>query len=174
MHTYRLIVAASLSLSLVLAACSENSSTTSSASSSDVPTWVLTTAPDNAETVLALKASAKEGDEVVLRGRIGGRMEPLTAGSSVFTVVDLQLPHCGQNPGDSCRTPWDYCCETPETIAANSATIQIVDAGGRSLDSSPAEHGFAPLDEVIVIGSVAPRPDDRVLTLRATGVYRVQ
>lgn len=174
MKTYRSAFVLILSFSLLLAACGENSSNIISGGASDVPTWVLTTEPDDAQSVSVLKASAKEDDKVVLRGRIGGRVQPLTDGSSVFTVVDLNIPYCGQNSGESCPTPWDYCCETSETIAMNSATIQIVDGEGRRLDSSPTEYGFAPLDEVVVVGSVAPRPDDRVLTVRATGVYRVQ
>ena len=87
--------------------------------------------------------------------------------------MDLSIPHCGENPDDACRMPWDYCCETPETIAANSATIQIVDADGQSNSISPMAHGFAALDEVIVIGVVAPRPAPEVLTIRATGLFRV-
>lgn len=161
-------------LLLQLSACSEQTADTSASEASAQAAWVLDSEPADASPVSVVKSTAAEGDTVVLRGRIGGRMEPMSAGSPVFTVVDLAVPHCGQIPGDNCPTPWDYCCEPAESMAANTATIQIVSADGRPLNTSPADEGFEPLDEVIVVGLVAPRPDDRVLTISATGVYRVQ
>ncbi|MFG0306753.1 MAG: hypothetical protein ACF8Q5_11130 [Phycisphaerales bacterium JB040] len=175
MEFTRSIASAALACSVLsLTACSEGEPSTTTSASESTPAWILASAPADARSVTDIKASAAEGDEVVLRGRIGGRHEPIGTGSPVFTVIDLGLAHCGQNEGDSCPTPWDYCCETPETITANSATVQIVNTDGGSIGTSPADHGFAPLDEVIVVGSVATRPDDRVLTIRATGVHRVQ
>ncbi len=156
----------------LLNGCGE-STQTGSAPATVAPSWVLTSAPAGAVAITDAKASATEGDEIIIRGRIGGRKEPLTEGSAVFTVVDLALPHCAQNPDDKCRTPWDYCCETQDTISANAATVQIVDESGRPISHSPAQHGFSALDEVIVVGVVAPRPNEQVLTVRATGLYRV-
>ncbi|MGP1272218.1 MAG: hypothetical protein ACTS22_02675 [Phycisphaerales bacterium] len=135
--------------------------------------WILTSAPADGLAVSQAKAEAKEGDRVVVRGRIGGRKHPLTDGSPVFTVMDLEIPHCGQIPGDSCGTPWDYCCETPESVTANSATVQIVDAQDQPVSQGASEGGLRPLDEVVVVGTVAPRPNADILTIRATGVYRV-
>ena len=127
--------------------------------------WVLTGEPAGAVGVAEVKASAQEGDTVVLRGRIGGRRDPMGEGSAVFTVMDLGLPHCGENPEDKCATPWDYCCEKPETIRANAATVQAPAAADGA--------GFRPLDEVVVVGTVGPRPNPDVLTVVASGVYRV-
>lgn len=138
------------------------------------PSWILTAAPENATSITDAKASAKEGDEIVLRGRIGGRKEPIGEGSPVFTMMDLAIPHCGQNPDDRCATPWDYCCETPETIATNSATVQVLDASGQSETTSLIASGLSALDEILVVGTVGPRPNDQVLTIRATGIYRVE
>ena len=95
----------------------------------------------------------------------------MTAGSPVFTVVDLEIPHCGQIPGDTCGTPWDYCCEPRDSLTANAATVQLVDSDGEPIAGGAGP--LRPLDEIVVIGSVGPRPDDQVLTIRATGVYRV-
>jgi hypothetical protein len=160
---------------LMLSACGESPDTkTTQSTDAPTPAWVLASAPAQASDVATAKQSAEEGDQITLRGRIGGRKDPIADGSPVFTIVDLAIPHCKQLHGDRCPTPWDYCCEDPRTLTDNAATVQIVDAQGRPIDASPAAHGFAPLDEVIVVGSVAPRPDDRVLTVRATAVHRVQ
>lgn len=171
------IVTSALSIAALLAmsACSE-SSTPAQPPSTDAtqtaspaaPAWVLAEAPAGDVSIIDAKANAKEGDLVVIRGRIGGRHAPLSKDSPVFTIVDLQLEYCGQNNDDACGTPWDYCCETPSTIAANSATVQVQ---GDGIDLGSA--GLEPLDEVILIGTVGPRPDDQVLTIRATGIYQV-
>ncbi|MFG0314793.1 MAG: hypothetical protein ACF8LL_11520 [Phycisphaerales bacterium] len=129
---------------------------------------MLTEAPGGDVSITEAKANAKEGDQIVVRGRIGGRHAPISADSPVFTVVDLSLPYCGQLNEDRCGTPWDYCCETPSTIASNSATVQVV---GDGVDLADA--GLEPLDEVVLIGTVGPRPDEQVLTIRASGVYPV-
>ncbi len=134
-------------------------------------TWLLAWSPQGATSVTDAKASAQEGDTVVIRGRIGGRRDPITGGSPVFTIVDLELPYCGQEVADGCGTPWDYCCETPDTISANSATVQVIDGAGSPIGDDLTSQGLSALDEVVVVGLVAARPSDAVLTVRATGVY---
>lgn len=131
--------------------------------------WLLTSAPAGAVSLTDAKASAKEGDEVVIRARIGGRKQPITPESAAFVVMDLAIPHCGENADDKCPTPWDYCCETPATIAANSATVIVVGEDGSS--QNPASVGLAALDEIVIIGTVGPRPTPEVFTVRATGIY---
>src|SRR5690606_34806163 len=82
----------------------------------DSPAWLLTSAPDAPVDVGAAKQSASEGDTIALRGRIGGRSDPMSADSAVFVVMDPAIPSCADNPGDTCATPWDYCCEPQEVI----------------------------------------------------------
>lgn len=158
---------------LVVTGCGGNDAEEQAAAPEAEPTYLLTAEPADGVSVSAAKATAQEGDEVVVRARIGGRMAPISEESGVFTVMDLEIPHCGQNKGDACPTPWDYCCETPETIKAHSATVQLIGADGTPIDHSPADDGLAPLDEVVLVGTVGPRPTEDVLTVRATGVYRV-
>jgi hypothetical protein len=151
-----------------------NGSSARNTNTASTPAWVLASSPGESLGIVDAKASASQGDEIVLRGRIGGRVEPLSEESPVFTIIDLSLPYCGEvNEDDNCPTPWDYCCDSPETIRANAATVQIVDETGTPVSDSPMTHGLEPLDEVIVTGTVGPRPTQDVLTVRATGVYRV-
>jgi hypothetical protein len=168
-------IALTTSTILILSGCSESTSSpkaqapsTESTEQTTAHSWVLTSAPEGDVSITEAKSSAKEGDQIVIRGRIGGRHAPITADSPVFTIVDLQLEYCGQTTDDKCGTPWDYCCETPTTIATNSATVQVQ---GDAIDLASA--GLEPLDEVVLIGTVAPRPDDQVLTVLATGIYPV-
>lgn len=168
-------IALTTSTILMLSGCSESASepqaqtpSTESTPETKAYAWVLTNAPEGDVSVTEAKSSAKEGDQIVIRGRIGGRHEPISADSPVFTIVDLGLEYCGQTTDDKCGTPWDYCCETPSTIASNSATVQVQ---GEAIDLTGA--GLKPLDEVVLIGTVGPRPDAQILTIRATGVYPV-
>lgn len=173
-------------LAIALGACSDSTPSTGvsdSASSSQqgtnptqppaASTWVLASAPAEAMSVTQAKSSASEGDTIAVRARIGGRMEPITGDSAVFTVMDLAIPSCAELEDDHCRTPWDYCCETPETIRANAATVQLVDESGAPIDIDPTTELDA-LDEIIIVGMVAPRPSPDVLTIKARGIYVVE
>jgi hypothetical protein len=167
-----------LSAAFLLTACEKPApSPTASTAPGSTPAaglaWVLTSMPEGAVPVGQLKADAKEGDRVVMRGRIGGRSEPMTSGSAVFVVMDLSIPSCAEVPDDKCPTPWDYCCEPRESLAANNATVMVVNPAGQAVDTDMRLAGFAPLDEVVVVGVVGPRPSPEVLTVRAEGVYRV-
>ena len=57
--------------------------------------------------------------------------------------------------------------------AIANATVQLVDADGTPLTADFATLGLEPLDEVVVVGTVGPRPDPKVLVIRATGVHKV-
>lgn len=132
------------------------------------------TAPANAMAVSELKASDKRDGEVVVRGRIGGRARPFVDGAAVFVLIDSKLKSCNELHGDDCRTPWDYCCETPESIAANTATIQIVDADGKPIrQGAEGEFGLKPLARVVIAGEIASRSADGNLLINARRI-RVQ
>ena len=132
--------------------------------------WLLREIPAGAVPVAEAKRTAREGDEVVIRGRIGGRRDPMTAGSAVFVMMDPAIPHCEIG---KCKAPWDYCCETPESITGNSATVKLVGVGGTVISVDLAEHAIKPLDEVVVVGTVGPRPNENVFVIHATKLYRV-
>lgn len=158
---------------LILAACSDQDPSRKSAQDQPPPQWLLTSEPSGAKSVADTKADASEGDTVVVRGRIGGRKQPMADDSPVFTIIDLSVPHCAEIPGDNCPTPWDYCCEPAESIRANAATVQLVDEQGEALTIGPKSAGLSELDELVIVGAVGPRPSEDVLTIVATGIYRV-
>lgn len=155
---------------LTLAACSKEQPT---AAAPESPAWLLAQAPADARTVGEIKPGASEGDAVTVRGRIGGSLKPITPGAAVFLIVDPAVPSCDQIPDDPCPTPWDYCCEPRENLAANTATVQLVAPDGSPLTADLAAAGLSPLDEVIITGAVAPRPNPQVLTIHATAIHKV-
>ena len=109
------------------------------------------TLPDG-KALHTVKASAKQGDSVVITGYIGGREEPFTAGRVLFLMVDAEkAPACTEG----CETPWDACCTASDEIAANSATIQVVDGTGQVLKVGlEGKGGLAPGATVTIAGKV--------------------
>ena len=170
MRTTTIVLTVAFAAALV--GCENRSSEQAAGAPGARPSWLLASAPADARPVAEAKADAAEGDRVVVRGVIGGRKAPMSAESGVFVMMDPSIPSC-LDEGDNCKTPWDYCCETPESITANNATVQLVDAAGKPLELDLASQGLSPLDELIVVGTVGPRPTEQVLTIRATAIYKV-
>lgn len=166
------------SMLIGLAGCGGESASSSNATGSTTggevveATWLVEQMPGTFEPVGEAKQTAQEGDEVIVFGRIGGRVKPMEPGSPVFLIVDKKIPHCGEmGDDDHCPTPWDYCCEPPDSLIANSATVQLVDVDGKTLKADPIAAGLKPLDEILVKGTVGPRPSEKVLTIKATEVH---
>jgi hypothetical protein len=133
---------------------------------------ILATAPATAQSIVEAKASAKAGDTVTIRGRVGGSDEPFIKNRAIFTLVDTAMPACSDDPSDTCKTPWDYCCEDPTDLAKKSATVQILGPDGQPLKMDvKGAAGLEPLAEVFVVGKVRPRENSDVLVVDATGVF---
>jgi len=132
--------------------------------------------PENAKDVSEIRKAGtlKAGDEVVLRGRVGGSKEPFVAGRAVFTLMGRGLKACNENPGDKCSRPWDYCCETKEEILGNSITVQVVDAKGQILRTDmKGRRGLKELSEMVVVGKVASA-DGKAVVVNATAIHAAQ
>lgn len=153
------------------AATSQTAGNSPAAAESSLPSslW-LANAPANAKPMAEVKKSAAVGQDVIVSGRIGGRKDPFVTGRAMFLLADRSLPSCTEKHGDGCPTPWDYCCETPETILANTGVVQIVGADGKPLKLGlEGLHGLQPLREVVIVGEVSNAGENVVIN--ATGIY---
>lgn len=130
-------------------------------------------APDGAKDVTEVKAAAKEGDTVVVRGKVGGTMEPFVAGrAAVMLGSEVSIDSCEVREGDGCETPWDYCCMTREAITAGTLTVQVVGADGKTLKVPlQGANGIDHLTVLVVKGTVGPRPDPAVLVVNAEAIH---
>ncbi|MBX3392751.1 MAG: hypothetical protein KF787_08895 [Phycisphaeraceae bacterium] len=132
--------------------------------------------PESAKDVSEVRKTGtlKVGDEVVLRGRVGGSREPFVAGRAVFTLMGRALKACNENPDDNCSKPWDYCCETKGDILANSVTVQVVDTKGQILRTDmKGRRGLKELSEIVVVGKVASA-DAKAVVVNAIAVHVTQ
>lgn len=131
----------------------------------------LAKAPAGPLSVLDLKSADRTGEEVVVEGQIGGQAAPFVEGRAMFTMTDLTLPVCDAAAGDSCETPWDSCCETPESIQANMITVQVVDENGDVVKHGiQGENGLKGLARLTVRGTVSQQSGD-VLVVDAREIY---
>ena len=161
----------SLLLLLALGACGADAATggpPSVAASPAMMKYVLAKDPGDAEGVKAAK-TAGVVERVTVLGRIGRRIEK---GFAMFTLVDTELPYCGEkNKEDKCTTPWDYCCEE-DKIPAYSLLVEVRGADGKPI-ATPALPDMRLLDLVKVTGKLVTDEHGN-LSLLADGLFRVQ
>ena len=133
---------------------------------------VLAAEPAGAKHVFALREQAsqvKDGEEIVVVGRIGGSKKPFT-GRASFTIVDASLKPCNELEGDTCEEPWDYCCDT-DRLPSGIATVKIVDVDGATIGMD-AKKDLALLElQTIVVKGKAKRDEAGNLTVLAPAVF---
>ena len=169
-------VLAGLTLTLALGwvmGCAEPSANVpgdSSAPPVDGSKYVLAAQPDGAKEVIQVREDAKDGDNVVIEGRIGGDVDPWIEGRAAFTIVDGSLKACSDIPGDACETPWDYCCET-DKLPTGTALVKVVDENGTLIDTDARK--LLPVKELstVVVQGKAQRDEAGNLTVLATGIF---
>lgn len=132
--------------------------------------YLLAEEPAEPKSVAEVKQSAQDGDEVTLVGRIGGSVSPFVSGRASFTVVDTSFVPCNEKDGDSCTTPWDYCCDT-DRLPGGTAVVKVVDGAGKTIAMDAKQDlGMKELQTVVVKGR-ANRDEAGNLTVLATAVF---
>lgn len=125
---------------------------------------------EEAETITALRAKAKPGEQVTLVGKVMGMMEPFVPNRAAFVAGDEETLVSCELLGDEnhCPTPWDVCCEDPGKIRASTATIQVVNENGDVIKQEiRGVNGLKELSRIRVRGVVAPQSSDEVLIVNA-------
>ena len=156
-------------------AASNQSATSGSAERQQAPTlpdgFFLSAAPSEVISVSQARGSAETGQDIAFTGYIGGRVEPFTEGRAVFLLADsAKAPQCTEG----CPAPHDACCVPRDVIAANSATVQVVDADGQPLKLDlNGLNGVVPGAEVTVVGTVR-EANDSLLIVDASGIVADQ
>lgn len=132
--------------------------------------YLLSAEPQAAKSILQVREESKQGDEVVLVGRIGGDVNPWVEGRAAFSLVDLSAKACSDIPGDSCPTPWDYCCETDKLVKGKTL-IKLVGGDGQPVATDARELlGVKELDTLVIQGK-AQRDDSGNLTILASKIF---
>jgi hypothetical protein len=177
-----IILSAALLAGLAVVGCgSEN--TPADGASSAAPTnaippaavdgsrFLLSAEPAGAKGVRDVRKEAKDGDEVVVIGRIGGERQPWVEGRAAFRVVDASFKACNERDDDGCKTPWDFCCDDSDELRKGMATVKVIDDLGRTVSvDARALLGVKELQTVVIKGK-AKRDEQGNLTVLASGLY---
>jgi hypothetical protein len=158
----------------LLVGCSQPASTPAPAAKAPVvkidgAKFVLTEEPADAKTVDEVREAAQDGDEVVIVGRIGGDLDPWVADRAAFLIVDPARIPCSERKSDTCKTPWDYCCETD--LAKSKATIKFVDEAGKTLANDARQLLNVKELQTVVVKGQAKRDEAGNLTVLASGLF---
>ena len=156
------------SLLFLLVACGEKPAPEPMPASPAVAALMLSQPPtEPARAVLAAKQAAA-GEAIVVTGRI----QSLVKGLAAFSLMDNALAYCGEKHAESCRTPWDYCCESKETRLQHTLPVEARGADGRPLPTLGLGD-LRLLDRVSVAGRLETDEHGN-LVLIATGWFREQ
>ncbi|MDA0281783.1 MAG: hypothetical protein O3B13_14745 [Planctomycetota bacterium] len=147
-----------------------SSNTTPSAPAIDGSRFLLKTEPADAATVIEAREQAQDGADVILVGRIGGSENPWVDGRAAFSIVDQTLKACSDIPGDECKKPWDYCCETHK-LPASTALVKFVDADGQPLKADARKLLSLRELQTVVVRGKAKRDEAGNLTVLASGLF---
>jgi hypothetical protein len=121
--------------------------------------------PAAAKSVIDVKKDAKDGDPVVVVGRIGGGKRPFT-GRAAFTLVDLSLE---PNDEDGCGDA--YCTFDRDDLLKATALVKFVDQSGKTLpQDAKAFFGVKELQTVVIRGHVK-REGDKGLSIVAEEMF---
>ena len=158
--------------------CQQDSAQTTGSPSSetlsvDGSKFLLSSHPEGAKDVIAVRETATDGDDVLVVGRIGGSANPWVEGRAAFSIVDNSLKACSDIPGDMCEKPWDYCCET-EKLPSSTALIKVVGKDGDLVRTDARELLKVNELSTVVVKGKAERDDTGNLVVLATGVYVVK
>jgi len=171
-----LVALCALATSFILAACGGQNAGGDPAASGEhdqaLTDVVVTEKPADAISVIDAK-KLKAGDAVVVQGRIGGRKDPFIAERSALLLVDpAAVLACDAVPDDPCPTPWDFCCEPQERIAAAAALVQVRGPDGKALAQSlKGRGGMSAGDFLVVSGLVADGSSADNLLIDAEHIY---
>jgi hypothetical protein len=165
--------------SLLLVGCSQSEvdSTASSKTTEaayDASGFVLASEPEGGMDVIAARDSVEDQADVVIVGRIGGGLNPWVEGRAAFQIVDPSLLACSDEKEDgepcSCKTPWDYCCESDKLPKA-MALVQFVEADGTTVKADARKAFNLKELQTVVVKGKAKRDDVGNLTVLATGMF---
>ncbi|MBK1830827.1 hypothetical protein JIN77_08830 [Verrucomicrobiaceae bacterium R5-34] len=151
----------------------DNTENPPAATDSSLQSMVLTSAPSGAKQVSEIRQSAKEGDQVVVSGKIIGGATPFVAGRAMMILGDpTKLTSCDLHEGDQCTTPWDVCCDDPDVIKQSIVTVQVLDEEGKPLkEGLKGLGGMKELSKLVVTGVVADGSTADNMLINATGFY---
>jgi hypothetical protein len=126
--------------------------------------WCYNAPPASSKTPAEARGSVKVGDDVVVRGRVGGSEFPMAIGRASFTLVGPEVAF-----DEKAEKPWAYAGVAKETLDAAMCTVQFVDDKGEPLVLELAGRSAVAKGNAVVVSGKVLRTDGG-LVIAATKV----
>lgn len=127
----------------------------------------LSSEPAGALEVLDAKDQAKDGEPIVVIGRIGGGLEPWIDGRAAFLLVDTRiLPSCEE--GEQCK---EGCPDCSREMLAASTMVKFLGDDGKVLPVDARTLLGVKEQETVVIRGIASRDKAGNVSIAADGIY---
>ena len=154
--------------------CSSNSNTSDTVAATpaaiDGTKFLLAEEPDDAIGVIEARESAKDGESVVVVGRIGGAVNPWVEGRAAFTLIDASklIVADGAESGEA-EICLDDCCA--EERAGCTTLVKVIDADGKLVPADARKLlGISDSDMIVVSGKVS-KDETGNFAILASGVH---
>ena len=136
----------------------------------DSSKYVLAEEPDDAIGVIAARESAKNGEHVVIVGRIGGATNPWIEGRAAFMLMDasMTLVANGTDSGSN-QICMDECCAQERT--ACTTLVKVVDQDGRILPADTRRLFGVAANDMVVVRGIASKDEEGNFVVLADGVH---
>lgn len=129
---------------------------------------VVSTEPTPASSVVETKEKVKDGEEVIVHGRV----KDFVKGYAVLVIADTSMKACVDNTEETCPTPWDYCCNPKEKIEKSVATIQLTTDGATPIKTElEGFRGLQRLSSYVTVKGKAKRDEAGNLTIIASNLF---
>ena len=165
LRTYSFLATMTL-LAVVNNGCGTSTATPPTASLSRGQQYLLPTEPVDAVGVLQAKENAKDGEQLLLVGRIGGGQKPWIDGRAAFLLVDDGVaPTCSE---EHCE---EGCAECALALAEATTLVKFVDENSKVLPTDARELLGVENFQTVVVRGVAARDKAGNLSVIADGIY---
>jgi hypothetical protein len=131
------------------------------------PNVHLSQEPAGAVEVLDARDEAKDGEPIVLVGRLGGGLKPWIDGRAAFLLVDTRiLPSCAD--GERCEAG---CPDCSKEMLAASTMVKFLGNDGKVLAVDARELLGVEEESTVVVHGTATRDATGNLSIAAKGVF---
>jgi len=126
----------------------------------------LATAPAAALDIKKANEVAENGKDITVVGRVGD----LSDERAWLKLIDKSFLPCNERTSDSCKTPWDYCCEDATTLSKGSVSIEFREGDRLRKVTPKGFHGLDHLKEIVVTGKAIKDPAGNIIVV-ASGMH---
>lgn len=128
--------------------------------------YQLAAEPAGALDVIDLREKAKDGEPVVVLGRVGGGVKPWIDGRAAFLLVDDRVaPSCDDEKCD------ENCPHCAQELAEATTMVKFLGADGKVLPVDARQLLGLSEEQTVVIRGIANRDKSGSVSVTAEGIF---